>query len=490
MPYFAVNFSSKFGEYNARIDKGLPGGIFWYLPTLSIKKNKEGEASKKIDFPINTIMNWWIDLTGYSKNKFYSINKLSSLSPNTLKKWNTELVTPDITSIKDLFKFDYEYNACFEYDAKNDIEFNFKSALAFIKSKSLSLEDLKNEIPNTDTIIDKLYYSSLMDDEDKKRFVTYIATRWAKPTPEQLEQLLTIAMFSQHMYKDICSYFGMDAKTIIDNKVWELISQHNDIYNSLIELQMGKTPSQNIDDIILINEFKMDAKGAADQIIAKISSDLAPNKYTPETEKQVFEAIEFLENTTSDAEEKEYILSIDNCDVLNNIGEYFQGHNYLTDKSITPNTKRAFLIFKQYVDISKTELHIKVSLSHLLNLLTFPLYPKYMTKGHVGEYLELLESKIDNNSYRERLSMLQFHGYYQMNIGNNTKALAIIKQFMNESSSLKPQEYVSELLFFAESLEFIQDNKKLFRKLQSRNKKHPRYNQLIQLFRKSKRYSY
>jgi len=61
---------------------------------------------------------------------------------------------------------------------------------------------------------------------------------------------------------------------------------------------------------------------------------------------------------------------------------------------------------------------------------------------------------------------------------------------MNESSGLKPEEYVPELLFFAENLEFIKKNKKFFRKLQNRNNKHPQYNQVKSYFIAQRSYKY
>ena len=86
IPYLAKRFSSLDYDYNLRIDKGLSGGKFWYLPDITDYPN--------VKLPMEYVMNWWLDLYGKGLDKLCEEldnknhnEKKPFESKNTIKQW-------------------------------------------------------------------------------------------------------------------------------------------------------------------------------------------------------------------------------------------------------------------------------------------------------------------------------------------------------------------------------------------------------------------
>ena len=504
IPYFAVKISENFAEYDKRIDNGLPGGLFWYLPIL--------RANNKIDFPINTVMNWWIDLFGSSKDKFYHYNK-STISPYTLKKWNNELVLPDITTIQTLLNSDYSYNGYFEYNPSNTVEHNFKLALKFIEDKSISIDKLKDEIPNIDNIIDRLSANELSNEEQKK-FILFIATRWAKPSSKQIEQLLIIARVSQAIYKELCLYYNINTNEfkIEKNSIFQLNSFYQYLYNIdtsfIAEIPYEISPLFE-KYIQPITKLKNNQKEALDNIMSIISNKLASDKikydideivlilsedkYFKENaiknikeeddrinnqssyEEDVLKVINDIKNLNTILELRYYIVFITDCKLLYNVGSYFRGHNFLTNEKVYPNNQFALEVYLHYYKVATEEIHIKNAIPNILDLLTFPFFPRISKKELAQEFINKLGNLIDTISIRERISFLQYKAYHEINTKNTKKALLLIKEFELNTSNLKFDEYIPDLLFISENLEFVKKDKQFHKRLIKRNQKHPKH---------------
>lgn len=503
IPYFAVNISKKFAQYNERIDVGLPGGLFWYLPFINKNKMK---------FPLNIVMDWWIDLFGNSKDKFYHAN-ISTISPSTLKKWNNEFVLPDITSVQTLLKHDYAYDGCFECKDDCTAEDNFKLAVKFIKDKSITLEKLKDEIPNTYNFLDRLYNNELSEKEQGK-FTSYIAKRWAKPSSEQIRELLIVSRVSQSIYKDLCQYYHVDINElqIEKNSIFQLIALYQYIYNTTTSL-LGSIPyeiSPLFEEYVHpIIKLQSNQKEALDNIMSIISNKLASGIIEPEIdevilllsrddylikkaknnineedvrisiqdslEKNVLKVIYDIEKINSVQELRDYIKDISDSKLLFNIGQYLRGHNFLTNEKVHANREFALEIYLHYHKVATEIIHLKNAIPGILDLLTFPLFPRVNNKELSKKFIDELENIIDINSIREKNSLLQYKAYDAINNKNNQKALFLIKEFERDTQNLKLNEYIPELLFISENLKFLKKDRLFYKKLCKINRKHPQY---------------
>lgn len=509
VPFFAIRISQNTSFYMDRIDKGLPGGDFWYLPTFE-------SNNSKIHFPLNKLMRWFIDLHGGSNQKFYFLEKYKfnennefNISDSTLKDWHDNFVIPKIETIKEFASFKFQYNGVF---IKNKDD-PFKSAKDFIKAKSLTIDELKLEIPNKDNIIDRLY-SDTLTDEEKERFVLYIEERWKEPTSQQIESLFTISRVLQKCYKDLCSHFNVkeEDKSIDDNKILQLVSFFAFIYNTEIELKingnsevlelfglymhnikeikenekealdliMGSITKEivaykdnfNIDEVVIMSSMNKENRNRAIRNLEKKKINEEKNKTQHE---QIYQSIEDIENFTHDEQIIDYINNIEDNLVLHNIGDYFQGNNYLTNKQVEPNLIFALTIHVQYSRVAKTILDKQNAYFKVVNLLTFPYYPRMLEKVDVDEWLNELKRITDVNDNRGQLIILSYSAYHLINQKNNLEIISLIKKFTELTKDMKSEEYNPQFLFVAQDYMKSIENEKMYKKLKKINEKHPLY---------------
>lgn len=513
IPFFAIRLSQNASFYDDRIDKGLPGGDFWYLPTFDTSKSK-------IFFPINKVMKWLIDLHGGSNQDFYCMEKYDFdeneylyISDSTLKDWHDNLVLPKVKNIKEFASYKFIYEGVFNNNKDDSIEIQFNSAIEFVESKSLSLDELKLEVPNWNNLLDRLYSDNLSN-EEKVRFVLYIEQRWAKPTPKQIEYLLTVSRISQACYKELRDYFNIDEETTIidENYVIQLVGLFSSIYNTEIDLRVnGNSKTLELFESYIqnINKIQENIKEALDQIIASIYNDMeleTDNCNIDETlilfssneenrkqaiinfeikklynnqketqNRQVYEAIKYIKKTVDEEKILEYIYSITDNELLHNIGDYFQGNNYLTNEQVKPNLAVSLTIHVRYYLVAQDLLNKQNAYSKVLNILTFSYYPRMLDKDDVDEWLFELDKILDVNDFRSKLINLSYRGYHFINQKNEIKIIPLIEQYMESVKEMKSEEYNPQFLFVAQDYMLKIENKKIYNKLKKMNEKHPLY---------------
>lgn len=509
VPFFAIQMSQNTSFYNDKIDKGLPGGDFWYLPIFDSNRSR-------ISFPLNKLMRWLIDLHGGSNQNFYFLEKYKfnednefNISDSTLKDWHDNFVIPKLETIKEFASFNFQYDGIF---VKNN-EDPFKSAIDFIESKSLTIAKLKLEIPNKDNILDRLY-SDTLTNEEKERFVLYIEERWNKPTSKQIEWLFTISRVSQKCYKDLCSHFNVKIQdvSIDNNKILQLASHFAFIYNTEIELKMnGNSEILELFGLYIhnIKRIKENKKEGLDLILGSISQEMVlykdnfnidevvlisskneksknkaiinlemkkRNKEKNKIQEQlIYQAIEDIEKITQEEQIFKYINIIEDNFVLHNIGDYFQGNNYLTNKQIEPNLFYALTIHVQYSRVANTSLDKLNAYSKVVNLLTFPYYPRMLEKTDVDIWLNELNKITEASDNRGQLIILSYKVYHLINQKNNVEIISLIEKFIELTKNMKTNEYNPQVLFVTQ--DYLQNikNQKVYKKLKKINEKHPLY---------------
>lgn len=247
-PGFARHMA--FWNIDAVTDKGMSGGIFWYLPEIIERNNK-----LTLYLPVAQIVDWLLDLLGismqelateYSAKIEYPEIKTDKLI-RTLYNWRMSENVPQIAKFEEFFpdSLDLDFKGCFiiKDDASHTEQFSL--ALQFVKQKFGNLkkeqiaEILSHEIPITQLNILKNILSGDSDNETEKQFIKLLATRYAKPTPRIIRHYFLMARVAQDCYIRLLKFlFPKVDKLDIDpskNKLLQIILLYKHIYNLSIE---------------------------------------------------------------------------------------------------------------------------------------------------------------------------------------------------------------------------------------------------------------
>lgn len=507
IPFFAVRISQAFAHYHNRIDIGLPGSDFWYLPSIDAETNK-------IKFPLNKIIDWLIDLYGSSNASFY-LNATHDLDEATLKKWHHQFVLPDYKSMNTLSISSCNYKGTIQLDKTLSLNKQYASVLDFLKSKKVTAEQLKPEIPNINNLVERAYENNL-NDEEKEKFIMYITQRWSQPSNDILKKILLTARVTQSCYKELLQYFHIkkhDSNSYEKNFILQLSNLFCYIYNQTLNRDTASNAQlfdSYIDNIKLLSSH---AKDALDCIISEILFDLHEQKPEYKIDEVMFvrgvnkvileQSINNLEkrrierkrdiqeeqviqnaiihiNSLNESEMRkkiDYVYSIKNPVTLNNLGDYYSGNNYLTNEEPRLNIDLALHIYIHNYNRSNNYEQKKHSYFGILNLFIFPYYPKRLSEKDVQAWIDQKNKFI--NSTKDELGFLGYLIYHEVNKQNTEKVINLIEQYIDKTYNLKPQEYNHQVLCIAQNYMKNIGNKTLYNKLKKINQKNKNYELFI-----------
>ncbi len=521
IPYFAFSLSRHFTHYDDRIDRGLPGGEFWYLPKLE---------NKKLIFPLKRIMKWWIDLFGGSNENFYNAipiesditadapddlkNDLKEMDErrNLLKSWHDKFVIPSMRNIEKYSEQQVDYRGVFTTCSEASIQEQFNDATNFIKNvKKLNLDDLKLEFPNPDNLLDRL--EEAIDIEEKERFVTYVKDRWQKPTQEQLKSILITTSVSQSAYKDLSKYFDSDGNSnnLSKNKLLQLCTLYSELYNFATEYYYGIS-EEGLNQYTLYIDYlrsffeSKSKKELLDRIISQISKEIVKDdfhltvdevlvlksnpdqidkealerigikhsqkKKDEESEKLLLKTIHQIEHSKDRSEIESMIKTLDDFQHAVNAGQYFEGHNHLTDKIVNPRIDLSLKIYKHTFSIATTPFEKSYASIAIINLATFPLFYRLLYKEEVEYWFEQCAKYADSSNERYYLILLTKKAFHEVLQKNHTNAVSMIVEFLDKTKQMKIEDYNPELLCIGERVAKEIKNRKLEKILKKRNKHH------------------
>lgn len=490
VPFFAVRISQNFSNYYHRADLGLPGGYFWYLPRHS---KVYGEDRDKIIYPVNEVMKWWIDLSGMSNDDFYhqflevdnSKNSIKN-GQHTLKKWHDTGTLPSHEKIAEYASCELMYEGIFTPDKNVSISKQFTSALDFLKRKKLTHDQLKNEIPNTDNIIERL--DDDLSDKDKKKFVAYIAKRWKKPSARRLRQVLTVARASQALYIDLCKSFVVDKKctNISENRVLQLSYLFSTLYNvQMLNDDFNETDYEAIEveketlmygDYLqpmnrvnskqheVLDRLAIEIKRLQDshfynipQIIYLLTQDkneiqklfdiasleLNTKSMIKKEAQKAYKVTTMISTSTDLTEAKKYIDGISNYNVLNMLGDYYTGDNYLTIRPPVQWLDLAIYIYSVCVEKAKDK---KTALIKVASMATNPHYPRLMNKEGIEYILNLLIQEVDEEDLKEYLQFKTIYAYFIICQQDTTEIAKALTNYLEFTHDFKSETYDFNLL--------------------------------------------
>lgn len=231
------------------LDAGMPGGKFWFLPAW--EKDED-----RIDLPLKQVLDWLLDLLEAS-----SVLKLEGrlrtkdkdghereIDVRTLNDWRYGRNLPkSFAKIAEIFSDDVclEFPGAFVLERSLPEEAQFQAALDFVCRKGLDAERLRQEIPMTEARLEPVLANSASDDE-KRKFVTLLAERYAEPEMAVVRRRLQVARLMQDGYKRLLEFLcpGVEPNCTdpARNKLLQLTNLFGTIYNLTVQAwQHGET---------------------------------------------------------------------------------------------------------------------------------------------------------------------------------------------------------------------------------------------------------
>lgn len=222
-------------------DKGMPGGVFWFLPIVDPKTHTVVQ-------PVQQVVRWLLDLLGKPMDSAKldlggqaaaKDDRVDSIERN-LYNWLDKTV-PHVKKIGEYFPDDaqMDFRGCFVIPADLPDIALLDAARAFVARKQLDADALRDQIPMTQPgRIEAVLGGSAAVDEVRE-FTRLLSIRYAVPDMRTLRQRLRIARATQDAYRRLLEFLcpGVEP-TCADpsqNKVLQLLGVISYVYDLTIK---------------------------------------------------------------------------------------------------------------------------------------------------------------------------------------------------------------------------------------------------------------
>ncbi|MEG2468683.1 MAG: ankyrin repeat domain-containing protein [Comamonas sp.] len=222
------------------MDKGMPGGRFWYLP-----EPHEVEGTPSLYLPVAQVVDWLLDLLGLPLEELAGQRgQATNVDQDSLKRslYNWRNATPIRPDTIDKYFADgteLEFQGAFLPDHSNTPAQQFAEAIAFVKRKELTAEKLRLEIPITQPGCLEAILDGQVDEEVQTEFVRCLAERYAAPTLRTIRQRLLLARAVQDGYirllKILCPGVDRQCADPHENKLLQLFAIYKLVYNLTVD---------------------------------------------------------------------------------------------------------------------------------------------------------------------------------------------------------------------------------------------------------------
>ncbi|TXR54539.1 ankyrin repeat domain-containing protein [Reinekea thalattae] len=277
-----------FWQSDSPIDKGMPGGYFWFLPF----SEQLGE-SHELKMPVQMVVDWFLDLMGVSLDKTAQQMGLTKRGKDeeslvkTLRNWKDGKTTPFRSKIDEYFTdLELTFNGTFSVDTSLPAVAQFEVARGFISKKGLTPGLLKHEVPLDRDVIDNLLNASPSDlNEDLMlHFVALMINRYSQPSISTVVKRLKVARACEAGYKNLCKLISGNSYTFksadpAKNKTLQLIKILELSFNLTIQ-SLKRTTEPEKETRIFANSVPFFLKddvfsGVQSEVISDIEGHLA-----------------------------------------------------------------------------------------------------------------------------------------------------------------------------------------------------------------------
>lgn len=229
-----------FWNLDSPLDRGMPGGRFWYLPEF-----REVDGRPSLYLPVAQVVDWLLDLLGMPLEKFADARSeitdgVHDALGRSLYNWRTD-TTIRPNSFRKYFSDGavLNFKGTFVPDANHSPAEQFADALDFVAQKTLTVQKLRLEIPMNRAGRLEAILDGTADEDERAIFVGHLAARYAVPSPHTIRQRLLFARMVQDGYGRMLKFLcpGVD-RLCVDaqkNKLLQLFFIYKQIYNLTIE---------------------------------------------------------------------------------------------------------------------------------------------------------------------------------------------------------------------------------------------------------------
>ncbi len=222
------------------LDKGMPGGRFWYLPEPC-----EVAGKPHLYLPVAQVVDWLLDLLGMPLEEFADQRSASTYDGRdglrrSLYNWrNATPIRPD--TIEKYFSDSsvLVFEGAFSPDSSGTPAQQFAGALEFVKRKELTADKLRLEIPITQPGCLEAILDGSVDEDVQAEFVRCLGERYAAPSLHTIRQRLLIARAVQDGYirllKTLCPGVDRQCADPYQNKLLQLFALYKLVYNLTID---------------------------------------------------------------------------------------------------------------------------------------------------------------------------------------------------------------------------------------------------------------
>lgn len=219
---------------------GMPGGHFWFLPTVDASTGQVTE-------PIPKVLDWLLDLYGAPAAQMSEALGAEGLSEKAdsfarnLSNWRKS--PPYARTIHEMFSDEFDRNpdthfrGTFEVDSSLPLIERAAAARSFVEAKGLVPDVLRDEIPMTMPGRIESVLQGEAPGEETERFIQLLQDRYCRPSARVIRQRFGIALLCQQVYRELCSLFGTKHNDgdRSRNKVFQLTAILMRSYNLTIE---------------------------------------------------------------------------------------------------------------------------------------------------------------------------------------------------------------------------------------------------------------
>lgn len=220
-------------------DKGMPGGLFWFLPVLDLE-------TQTVSQPVEHVVRWLLDLLGKPMDKA----KLDVGSPQqdadldrydsmerSLYNWLSGKTTPHVATIEEYFPDEAQpdFHGCFVMPEDLSESAPLDAARQFVTRKGLSADALRDQIPMTQPGRIETILAGEAPADEVHELARLLAIRYARPDMRIIRQRLRIARATQDAYRRLvdflCPGVAYSCADPAQNKVLQLLGVIGYIYN-------------------------------------------------------------------------------------------------------------------------------------------------------------------------------------------------------------------------------------------------------------------
>ena len=236
--------SLAFWAMDDALGQGMPGGRFWFLPTLNA-------VTGKVEEPVANVLDWLLNLYATPIRSLRaglgagaaSLNDKADSFERNLYNWRT--VSPYPKTISEMFPDEFDCNSdvvfrgTFAPEPQASLPERAAAARAFVQAKGMNAELLRDEIPMVgEGRIESVLNADASPDETE-HFVLLLSQRYGRPSARTIRQRFGVARMCQEAYRALSQFLQVKGSAQEGdpsrNKVLQLTAILSRCYNLTIE---------------------------------------------------------------------------------------------------------------------------------------------------------------------------------------------------------------------------------------------------------------